>query len=420
MTPSQRLQVEQSEKRQRVNELLALDELDDAHRTELTGLTTRLQQIEPELRAALVVEPEPVVTPLGGDVEGRARRELRSRARVTNFLMAALRGRSLQGAERELADEINMGDGSIPLELWDTPRREEHRADVVSAAPGTVGVNLDPIRPQIFARSVLPRIGVAMPRVPSGTFASATISTGLSAATFAKGGDAMSTAAVMTPTSASPKRISGRLSIALEDVAAVGTENFESALRENLSMVMSDALDTQGLAGNGSGNNLTGVLQRLSDPTDPTAVATFDAMVAAFAGGIDGLWASNLREVAMVVGPASYRLMAKTFRDATADLGEKAFADYAMMYYGGLWTNKRMPDPVSTIQPAVLYRMAGGEMTNGGPIRTATLPIWSEIGIDDIYSSSGSGTRHFTMHIICGDVILVQPDAYAEVRFKVA
>ena len=157
---------------------------------------------------------------------------------MTNFLTAALRGRSLQGAERELADEINMGDGSIPLELWDTPRREEHRADVVSAAPGTVGVNLDPIRPQIFARSVLPRIGVAMPRVPSGTFASATISTGLSAATFAKGGDAMSTAAVMTPTSTSPKRITGRLSIALEDVAAVGTENFESALRENLSMVM--------------------------------------------------------------------------------------------------------------------------------------------------------------------------------------
>ena len=47
MNKRAQLQVEQSEKRQRVNELLAIDELTDEQRTELDTLTKRLQQIEP-------------------------------------------------------------------------------------------------------------------------------------------------------------------------------------------------------------------------------------------------------------------------------------------------------------------------------------------------------------------------------------
>ena len=42
----------------------------------------------------------------------------------------------------------------------------------------------------------------------------------------------MASAATFAVTSATPKRISGRLSIQIEDIAAVGAENFESALRQ--------------------------------------------------------------------------------------------------------------------------------------------------------------------------------------------
>ena len=49
-------------------------------------------------------------------------------------------------------------------------------------------------------------------------------------------------------------------------------------------------------------------------------------------------------------------------------------------------------------------------------MRTAVCPHWNMISIDDIYSGSASGTRHFTMHVLLlGDVILVQPDAYQQV-----
>ena len=117
MTPKQRLQLEQSEKRQRLNELLAADNLDDEQRGELDALTKRMQQLEVELRAAIVAEPDPVTSPSPA-TEDRDRLELRSKASVGRYLLAAMRGRSVSGAERELLDEAKLDDGMIPLELW--------------------------------------------------------------------------------------------------------------------------------------------------------------------------------------------------------------------------------------------------------------------------------------------------------------
>ncbi len=421
MTALQRLQLEQSEKRERLGHLLNLDDLSDEQRSEMDDLTKRMQQLEVELRAAIVAEPEPTTAPTAEDSD-RDRLELRSRASVGRYLLSAMRGRSARGAERELLDEAGLEDGTIPLELWDTNPPVEHRADVVSPAPGTVGINLDRLRPQVFAPSILPRLGVEMPRVESGTYASGTLTTSASAASKAKSGVTDSTAAAFTVTTASPKRISTRLSIAIEDVAAVGQSNFESVLRENLSLALSDELDRQGLNGTGAGNDLIGVFQRLTTPTATISdVATFDAFVEAFAGGVDGLWAPTVGDVAIVAGVDTYRLSARTFRDAAGqDLGDTAFSDYAMKMYGGWWTNKRMPDPVSTIQQAILYRKGRSVMGGSGGMRTAVCPHWNMISIDDIYSGSAQGERYFTMHVLLGDVILVQPDAYKQVAYKVS
>ena len=413
MTALQRLQIEQSEVRQRLNELLAEDKLTEEQRSELSTLTGRMQEIEVELRAAIIAEPAPVTTNAPAS-EDRDRIELRSKASVGRYLLAAMRGRSVSGAERELLDEAGLEDGSIPMELWDT-NPVEQRADVVSGAPGTVGVNLDRLRPAVFAPSILPRLGVEMPRVSSGTYASGTITTSLTAGAEAKGGEADATAAAFTVSTATPKRISARLAIAIEDVAAVGQANFESVLRENLSLVLSDELDRQGLTGAGANNDLVGIFHRLANPSDPSAVATFDDFVAAFANEVDGLWASTVKDLAAVVGPATYQLAAKTFRDATGqDLGDTAFSDYAAARYGGFWTNKRMPVPVSNVQAGIMYRRGRSGM------RTAVCPHWNMISIDDIYTGSAKGERYFTMHVLLGDVILVQPDAYSEIRFKVA
>ena len=165
------------------------------------------------------------------------------------------------------------------------------------------------------------------------------------------------------------------------------------------------------------------IFQRLTDPSAaPSAIADFDAyaFAASHAGGVDGLWANTIKDVMIVVGPATYTLASRTFQTATNYKGEMSAAAYAMTNTGGFWTNKRMPDAASTIQQAVLYRKGRSMLGGAGAMRTAVCPHWNEVSIDDIYSGSATGERFFTMHVLLGDVILVQPAAYAQISFKVA
>ena len=444
MTPTQKrlrdLRERQSKERGRLAELSLVDELNDEQRGELDNLEKGTPDLERQLRAATVAledeereaETRAVNEP---DAEHRERIELRSKAQLTNFLMSAARGRMVDGAEAELQAAAGVGGHGIPLELWDVPisRRDgegERETRAITPAPGTVGVNLDAIRPAVFANSIAPRLGIEMPRVMSGTYASATIMTSQTAAALDKGAAAVGAAGALTVTTATPKRVSARLELTLEDIAAVGQANFESILRENLSLALSDQLDDQVINGNGTAPNLSGIFQGLADPTAaPTAVADFDAFVAAFAGGVDGLWANTVKEVAIVGGVETYRLSAAIFRDPSTGTaggrGDKAFSDYGMEHYGGWWTNTRMPDQatfmsVDNVQQAILYRKGRSMMGGAGAMRTAVCPHWNVIDIDDIYSGSAQGERYFTMHVLLGDVILVQPNAYAQVAFQVA
>ena len=422
MTNSQKLSVRLSEIRQRLNEVAGLE--GEAYTAEIRAendkLQTEYRDLEGKYRAAVIAEGDAEKRALESepDAELRERLELRGRASLGAYLRAALSGRRVDGPERALQQAAGIGDG-VPLELWDTAQ-PEHRADLATAAPGTVGINLDRIRPAVFAQSILPRLGVEMPRVESGTYASATISASLTAGSHAKGAAAQASAATFTVQSVTPKRISARLGIRIEDVAAVGQQNFEGILRENLSLVLSDALDSQGLNGAGAGSDLVGIFERLTTPADPGDVADFDAFAAAHAGGIEGLWALTLKDVAVVCGPDTYKLAARTFQTAANYKGELSAAAYAERETGGFWTNKRMPAAAATIQQAILYRKGRSMLGGSGAMRTAVCPQWNEISIDDIYSGSASGERFFTMHILIGDVVLTQTDAYAQVAFKVS
>ena len=432
------LRERQSKQRQTMAELSRVETLTDEQRAALDAVESAAPDLERQLRAAMVASEteeatakEKETTTTVSDPELRERIELRSKATLTNYLLAAASGRAVAGAEHELAAAAGIRPGYIPLELFDVPQPDKRDSEgrAVAAVPGTVGVNLDSIRPAVFAHSIAPRLGIEMPRVMTGTYASATISTSQDAEPLAKSAAAAGVVGAFTVTTATPKRISARLELTLEDIAAVGQGNYESILRENLSLALSDELDNQAINGDGIAPNLNGILSRLTAATAPgAAVATFDDFVAQFAGGVDGLWSSTTKEVAIVAGVDTYRLSAKTFRDRVIDtgqrggvsLGEKAFSDYATDHTGGWWTNKRMPAAASNIQEGILYRMGRSMLGAAGAMRTAVCPHWNEIGIDDIFSGSAKGERYFTMHVILGDVILVQPDAYLKVAFRTA
>ena len=431
MTPLQKLEVRQSERRQRLNELGGLDQLDDAQRSELDTLSGEYGDGERQYRALKVAEhAETAAAADEPPAEDADRAELRAKCRVSSFLRARLENRAMTGPEAELAAEL--GTDGIPLELWeptaaDLEKRAALEKRAVAGIPTSgLGVNLDLIRPAVFAPSILPRLGVEMPRVPSGTYSTATISGSLTARSHERGHASAGTAATFDVGTASPKRISARLELRLEDIAAIGQDNYESALRQNLALALSAELDDQGLNGTGStasnAKDLVGLFQRLTDPSDPSDVVDFDAFVAAFVDQVDGLWSRTASEVAVVAGVETYRLAGKTFRDTPSNGGnnETAFTDYAMAHYGGFWTNARMPDPASDIQQAIAYRQGRSAMGASEAMRTAACPVWSEVMIDDIYTGSAKAERYVTFHVLLGDVLVVQPDAYKQIAFKVA
>ena len=430
------LQIEQSEIRQRLNELLTKDERSTEENAELEKLTKRATELEPELRACLILNDEGEAKLKDGstdqpDAELRERIELRSKASVGRYLAAAVRGRALTGAEHELVEAANLPDdapdGAIPIELWDVPRDRDANSTedrVITPAPGTVGVNLDTLRPMIFSPSVVDQLSVQMPMVESGTFATGTISSAATADAVAKGADVPETEAGFVVQTTKPHRIGASLNLAVEDIAAVGVGNFESILREHISLVLSDEIDSQLLNGDDMNDDLIGFFERLADPTvAPAAVSDFDAFAAAHASGIDGLWANKLMDVSIVCGPATYGLSARTFQAAANYRGELSAASYAEKMTGGFFTNSRMPAPetfmtVDDIQFGILCRKGRAAMPN--PMRLAVVPHWGYLSIDDIYSGAAKGERRYVVSVLIGDLILVQPNAYRQVAFKVA
>ena len=252
---------------------------------------------------------------------------------------------------------------------------------------------------------------IEMPMVPSGTYATATIGTSVTADAVAKAAAVPQTAGALTVGMTSPHRIGASLALTLEDIAAVGQANFEGILREHVSLVLSAELDNQMINGDGSFDDLTGILQRLTDPAAPAAdVETWTRFLAIQSGGIDGLWSTELAHIAIVCNPETYRLAAATFQGSDA---EDSAAMYLKRHGAEFWTNSRMPDKENHIASGILCR-------KGRPgMRTAVCPTWGSISIDDIFSGALKGQREFTASILLGDVILVQPDAYSEIAFRV-
>ena len=442
MLTSQKLQVKASERRERMLELAGADELDDEQTVELRKLEADAKASELQLRAALTAESAAAAEAaaeappgLGSASAGEGDKELRAlrgRVSVGEFLSAALTGREVRGAGAEYLEAVRVPAGAhIPLSLFEPTVEEraaavEHR--VATGAPGGVAqaVNLAPIYPAIFARAILPRIGVSMPMVESGHSAVALINTSLSAAAVAAGAEKDATAATWTVDSTAPHRVSGVLEVRIEDVAAVGTASFESALRQNLMLALSDRLDHLGLTGDGLNANPQGLLTQLANPADPAAVADFDYFVEAAVGGIDGgPWAESLTDVMLLVNAETMRLAETTFAlsgDATKGIASKSTssASYLRRESRGLVASSRMPAKVANIAQAIRVRAMTMGLDGVNAVELARCPVWSYLSVDDIYTKATSGTRVFSVHALIGDVMLTQPDAFDRVDFKVS
>ena len=113
------LRERQSRERGRMAELAVLDELNSEQRSELDTIENGTPDLERQIRAATgAVEDEEKAaetrTANEPDGELRERRELRGRASLTEYLLARLSGRMVNGVEAELAAAAETRDGAIP------------------------------------------------------------------------------------------------------------------------------------------------------------------------------------------------------------------------------------------------------------------------------------------------------------------
>ena len=204
------------------------------------------------------------------------------------------------------------------------------------------------------------------------------------------------------------------LNLSAEDLASVGAGNFESLLREHVSLVLSDALDALLLNGDTATevNETLGIFSRLDDPVAPdAAAATWSVYVSMFASGVDGLWAEGLSDVSMVFGLETYRHAVMSYRSAETDLSALA---WSRAQTGGVRTNARMPAAALNIQENLIIR-------RGRPgMRTAVAPTWGSITVDDIYTGARKAERRYVVSALVGDLIVVQPAVYERAAVRVA
>lgn len=347
--------------------------------------------------------------------ESSAVRRLRAQTAVGRYLVAAMNGQRVEGAEEELRQEVGAKEGEIPYAAFDNPARQFRNADAATGAPSTIGINMDRIVPAAFAESIAEFLGVAMPMVPSGQYSVPRLTTNLTAGSQAKGGKQESTAAAFTVVNAKPKRLSARLSLQAEDLAEVGIPAFEAALQTNLRMVLADALDIQILRGTGSSGQIQGLVPQLTADTDPAGAINFAGHASDLAGYLDGKFAGGLSDLRVIHNAAVYAKLAATF--ATNDDSVSAL-EWASRQGIEQRCNANMSASSSNIGKSIVVR--SGTMAMGVEGAPAVCPVWGNLTIRDPYTDSGAATEHLTIHALIGKVLVRYPDAYAQYRVKTA
>ena len=408
MTNRQRLELEQSEKRQKINEFLGKETLTDKERTELDVLTKRMQTLEPELRAAIIAEPEKPAT----DPQFT---ELANRVEFRNFLHEAATGICVSGAEKELRDEIFKSEsesGKVPWEaLLPMRRNVEKRADAATTIGSTVDVpiNQESVMGRVFAESSTVYLGAQLVNVPTGDAGYASLTAGATGSVVARGTDKDAEAATFSVETLSPKRLSCRYLVSVEDLARL--RGMEESLRADCRAVLANALDNATLNGDGTAPNPSGLFTKLTAPDDPGSTnISFSDFISQSASGVDGKLAVNLQQVRTLYGVGTFQKAASVFTTN----GDVASSDYLRTHSNGIRVSANITAPDPDVQQALIHR-TGGDV---GP--AAVVPVWSGLEIlVDPYTHAASGRRALTASMLF-DFGVIRTAAYKSLKFKLS
>lgn len=397
MLKSHKLQLEQSELREKINGHLNREAaLEDGDREELGQLTKRAQSLELELRAALTAEGmESETRTMANDAEGREVRGLLDSLSISDYLTPASAGQGLDGRAKELNEALKLpvvgGTGATPIP-WQILETREARESLETRAftdsgDYAGGIGQRPILQRLFGGDLMSALGVRIDSVPVGRTEWPLITGGVAPAQKAEGAAANDAVAVTFATETlKPKRLTGSYEFTHE--MAVQVTDLEGALRRDLADAVKAKMSDQILNGDEATNSqeVDGFLTTLTAPTAPSAVAAFADYAGIHAQAVDGIHASMEGEVSSVIGVASYKHAATVYQTGSGESGAEALKRRSRQCMASSF----VPAAASMVQDGNILHAAG---PNGGEMRgDSVAAVWPTLEIiRDIHSNASQG-----------------------------
>ena len=301
----------------------------------------RLLLLTPDLRSPRVAARE------------REYRALIDKAQLGGIFAATIEHRKTDGAEAELQAHLKIGPNQVPLDLL----RVEERA--ITPAPGNVGASEQPVISAVFANSVGSFLGVDQPTVGAGDSVFPVITSRPTIGGPFTGSDevAESTGAFSAEL-LKPERLQASFFYRRTDAARFG--QLSTALRENLSMALSDALDAEIVNGTDGLLNGTNLANH-----NVSAATTYDLFLSQFGfARVDGRYAGSVADIRTVMGAGSYAAAGAKYR---GNNGDRTAASELERLTAGLRVSAHVPAVVSTKQNNIVRL---------GTRRDMVSPLW--------------------------------------------
>ena len=377
MTALQKLLIEQSEHREKVNAVLGVEaeKRTDEQKSELTKSTERLKGLEPDLRAAIVADDADkakVKSEFGDDAEGTELRALIAGASIGDVFSAAVEHRATEGRTAELQTHYKVQPNQIPLALLRQPVEER----AVTPAPANVGTNQAEITPGVFPMSAAEFLGIDMPTVGVGESVYPVLTKNAVVEALAENDPGTETDGTFSADVLSPARLQASFFYSREDRARFA--GMDASLRQNLGDALADKLDDEILTG--TNGLLTGTILGNNNVSTETTYALYRSQFAY--GRVDGTYAGTVADIRVVMGAGTYGHAAAQFRSANA--GDRAALEDLMDATGGVRVSAHVPDVSNANKQNAVIRL--------GMRRDYVAPLWEGITlINDEITKAANG-----------------------------
>ena len=388
MTKLGELQLKQSELRERGNALLNKTDRTEGETAELREATVAAQQLEIELRAAIVLEDEADknAREASTDPEALELRQLTNRSNLGTILSAAVERRSTEGPEAELQQHHGLASNQVPLDLLRL--RPEERA--LTPAPTNVETQQDQIVEPVFANAAGAFLGVYQPTVAAGDAVFPVLTSRPTV-----GGphtddtDVPETTGAFDSELLAPGRV--QASFFWKRTSAARFPMMEPSLRISLNGGLGEKTSLDIV------NGSNGLLNGTNLPNHNTStLTTFANYISNFCfGRVDGRYATDQKMLRVLMGSATYGHAGSVYRSGTADFSA---LDSLMAKTGGVQVSAHVPAVSGNKQNSVIRL---------GMRRDMVQPLWNGVTIIvDEVTRSGKGEIEVTAVLLLATKII--------------